>query len=452
MTKISMIRWAILGFESKQRLSYWSYRYSTLPQRSFRYQRQLQRVSNTFDKRGVVLDRSEPVCDGKVGALELSENVSLPTPPERERLLMAEKLLSYLSAITLEGQITPTGSSMSIFPLSPRFSRILLVGHLHGCLPYTIALVAALSAGEIFINEHQAIPALEESTEDFRTNEEVVAEEKRARVRQAYNAVHKNFCYLDDKSDAIKLLQVVGEFAHEPTEAWCESHFVRFKILKEIRQLQFQIADLLRTNIPQHANFKLEEKLDPPSATQVQALKQMIAAGFIDQVAIRADKAPNPPETYRKPRRAIDVPYIPLIPLEGDQKVEDPLDRLVYIHPTSPLAHLSTAECPEYICYAYLQKAGNTGADGEKKVKTRMHALTDLTAGQIASLAKGTPLLTYGKPIKEVKGSESADGKTKEVWVIPYLRAEGGAGGLGWPLPARRVTQRKVPGKGWIVE
>ncbi|KAK4646567.1 putative ATP-dependent RNA helicase DHR1 [Podospora bellae-mahoneyi] len=379
-------------------------------------------------------------------------NFPFPTPPERESLVKAEKLLTYLSAITPEGQITPTGSTMSIFPLSPRFSRILLVGHLHGCLPYTIALVAALSAGEIFINEHQAIPALEESTEDFRTNEEVIAEEKRARVRQAYNAVHKNFCYLDDKSDAIKLLQVVGEFAHEPTEAWCESHFVRFKILKEIRQLQFQIADLLRTNIPQHANFKLEEKLDPPSATQVQALKQMIAAGFIDQVAIRADKAPNPPETSRKPRRAIDVPYIPLIPLEGDQKVEDPLDRLVYIHPTSPLAHLSTAECPEYICYAYLQKAGNTGADGEKKVKTRMHALTDLTAGQIASLAKGTPLLTYGKPIKEVKGSESADGKTKEVWVIPYLRAEGGAGGLGWPLPARRVTQRKVPGKGWIVE
>ncbi|KAK4179523.1 putative ATP-dependent RNA helicase [Triangularia setosa] len=379
-------------------------------------------------------------------------NFPFPTPPDRQSLVKAEKLLTYLSAISPAGQITPVGSTMSIFPLSPRFSRILLVGHLHDCLPYTIALVAALSAGEIFINEHQAIPAVEESTEDFRTNDEVLAEDKRARIRQAYNAVHKNFCYLDDKSDAIKLLQVVGEFAHEPTEAWCDSHFVRFKILKEIRQLQSQIADLLKTNIPAFANLKIPEQLDPPSAKQVQALKQMAAAGFIDQVAIRADKAPNPPETYRKPRRAIDVPYIPLIPLEGDQKVEDPLDRLVYIHPSSPLAHLSTTECPEYICYAYLQKAGNTGADGEKKAKTRMHALTDLTAGQIASLAKGTPLLTYGKPIKEVKGSESADGKTKEVWVIPYLRAEGGAGGLGWPLPARRVTQRKIPGKGWVVE
>ncbi|KAK4467060.1 putative ATP-dependent RNA helicase [Cladorrhinum samala] len=378
-------------------------------------------------------------------------NFPFPTPPDRQSLIKAEKLLAYLSAISTSGQVTQIGSTMSIFPLSPRFSRILLVGHLHDCLPYTIALVAALSAGEIFVNEHQAIPAAAEEEGEFRTNEDVMAEDKRAKIRRAYNAVHKNFCFLDDKSDAIKLLQVVGEFAHEPTEAWCESHFVRYKILKEIRQLQSQIANLLKTNIPAFANFKLPEKLDPPSPKQVQALKQMVAAGFIDQVAIRADKAPNPPELYRKPRRAIDIPYIPLIPLDADQKLEDPLEKLVYIHPSSPLAHLSIDECPEYICYAYLQKTANTGADGQKKPKTRMHALTDLTPGQVASLAKGTPLITYGKPIKEVKGSESADGKTKEVWVIPYLRAEVG-GGLGWPLPARKVKQRKVAGKGWVIE
>jgi ATP-dependent RNA helicase DHX37/DHR1 len=62
-------------------------------------------------------------------------------------------------------------------------------------------------------------------------------------------------------------------------------------------------------------------------------------------------------------------------------------------------------------------------------------------------LAKGTPLISYGKPIKEVK----SDGKTREVWVVPYLRVEGG-GGMGWPLPARKVVQTRVPGKGWVVE
>ncbi|KAL2268576.1 hypothetical protein VTJ83DRAFT_3422 [Remersonia thermophila] len=352
-------------------------------------------------------------------------NFPFPTPPDRQSIVKAEKLLQYLGAISPSGGITPVGVSMSIFPLAPRFSRILLVGHLHDCLPYTIAMIAGLSAGEIFVSENQAIPAAVEQTEEFRTNADVIAEDKRARIRKAYNTVHRNFCSLDDKSDAMKILQVVGEFAHEPTEEWCESHFVRYKVLKEVMQLQQQLANLVRTNMPGFANFKLPEKLPRPSPQQIQALKQMVAAGFVDQVAIRADKAPNPPEMYRKPRRAIDVPYIPLIPLEADNPhTADPADKLVYIHPSSPLAHLSVDECPEYVVYAHLQRAGNVlptaGENGEevvKKPKTRMHALTDLTGSQLANIAKGTPLITYGKPIKEVQGSD--DGKTREVWVVP---------------------------------
>jgi ATP-dependent RNA helicase DHX37/DHR1 len=357
-------------------------------------------------------------------------NFPFPTPPDRQSIVKAEKLLTYLSAISPSGQVTPVGSSMSIFPLAPRFARILLVGHLHDCLPYTIAMIAGLSAGEVFVPENQAIPAAVEQTEDFRTNEDVIAEDKRARIRKAFNAAHKNFCSLDDKSDAMKILQVVGEFAHDPTDEWCESHFVRFKVLKEIMQLQAQLANLVKTNIPGFANFKIPEKLPRPSTHQIQALKQMVAAGFIDQVAIRADKSPTPPPIYRKPRRAIDVPYLPLMPLEGG---DDPADKLVYVHPASPLAHLSADECPEYVVYSHLQRAGNVlpAEEGARKPKTRMHALTDLTGGQLASVAKGTPLVTYGKPVKEVQGSDGADGKTREVWVVPYLRAETGHG-MGW--------------------
>lgn len=386
-------------------------------------------------------------------------NFPFPTPPKQDALVKAEKILSYLTAINPSGQITQCGSSMSFFPLAPRFAKILLIGHLHDCLPYTIAMVAGLSAQEVFLSEAQVIPKPpteeseggeegEEGVARYRTTEDVLAAERRAKLQKAYNKAHHNFCHLDDKSDAIKLLQVVGEFAHEPTEAWCESRFVRYKTLKEIKQLQGQIADIMRTNFPAFASLQLADKLDAPSPAQVQALKQMVAAGFLDQVAIRADKAPSPPEMYRKPRRAIDVPYVPLIPLEEGQSL-DAADQLVYLHPASPMAHLSVAECPQYVVYSHLQRAGNTGAQDEKRPKTRMHALTDLTGGQLAALAKGTPLIGYGKPIKELK--VSADGKTRDVWVIPYLRAEKG-GGLGWPLPARKITQKRVAGKGWVVE
>jgi ATP-dependent RNA helicase DHX37/DHR1 len=176
----------------------------------------------------------------------------------------------------------------------------------------------------------------------------------------------------------------------------------------------------------------------------------MVASGFIDHVAIRADLTPNPPDVRRKPTRAIDVPYFALFLSHARRDDED---KAVYIHPSSPLAHLSPQECPQYIIYSYLQRAVPT-VEG-KIPKARMRALTDITGNQLAALAKGTPLIEYGKPIKEVmpklkSNCEKED--TRECWVIPYLKAEGTVG-IGWPLPARKVTQRKMPGKGgWVVE
>lgn len=377
-------------------------------------------------------------------------NFPFPTPPDRQSLASSEKLLSYLGAISPTGQITPIGSTMSIFPLSPRFSRILLVGHVNDCLPYTIALVAGLSAAEVFIPENQVIPIVANVPKedgDYLTNAERIEEEARNNKRRHFNKVQKTFCSTDERSDAIKLLQVVAEFAHEPTEAWCQSHYVRFKVLKEIQQLRRQITDLVRSNIPAFAGLKYQDKLDPPTAKQVKTLKQVVAAGFLDHVAIRADLSPNPPETYRKPTRAVDVPYLTLFPSNTSRDDED---KAVYIHPSSPLAHLSPQECPEYVVYSYLQRASSSTSG--KIPKTRMNSLTDIPGGQLAALAKGTPLSYYGKPIKEVTPKVKVDSDNRrECWVIPYLRPEG-SGAIGWPLPARKVTQVKVPGRGWVVE
>ncbi|KAI1108018.1 DEAH-box RNA helicase [Nemania sp. NC0429] len=395
-------------------------------------------------------------------------NFPFPTSPDRHSLAKAEKLLQYISAITPDGHATQIGKTMSKLPLPPRFSRILLVGHLHDCLPYTIALVAGLSVAEIFRPESQVIPSQEDEGEEedggrkkFRTNEDLAAENAQAQARRKYNEVHRNFRSLDDASDAIKLLQVVGEFAHSPSEAWCSSRFVRFKALQETQKLRKQITALLQKDIPAFANLTFQERLDRPSAKQVVALKQMVAAGFIDQIAIRGDLAPVPPEMHRKPRRAIDVPYLPLQPLQtsgasaSSAAADDAvIDRAVFIHPSSNLAHHSPQELPEYVVYSGLQRSsasGPIGSVGVKKPKTRMLALADVTGAQLSALAKGTPLLTYGKPIKEVQAAAGAGASTRECWVVPYLRAEG-TGGQGWPLPVRKVTQRKIPGRGWVTE
>lgn len=387
-------------------------------------------------------------------AMNLQKVMSFPfpTPPEREILEKSERLLKYLMALSTAGKITSTGLTMSLFPLPPRLSRILLVGHLHDCLPYIIALVSGLSASGVFLSEREVVPDLKPRDDTtYLANSERIEEDLRIDIKRRFHRAQKGFCFLDDKSDAIKLLQAVGEFAHEPTEAWCQAHFVRYKTLKEIQNLRRQITDLLRTNIDAFAAFRYEEKLKPPSEKQVKMLKQMVAAGFIDQIAIRADISPNSPGFQRKPRRAIDVPYLTLFPSNISNDDEN---CLVYIHPESPLAHLSPQECPEYIVYSYLQRAAQATADSAKAPKIRMHCLTDITGNQLAALTKGTPLLHYGKPLKEVlpKFRANEDEKVRECWVIPYLRPESIGSSIGWPLPARKVTQRRIHGRGWVVE
>lgn len=87
-------------------------------------------------------------------------NFPFPTPPDRDSLRRAEKTLVHLGALEASessskvgGKITELGRSMSLFPLSPRFSKMIVAGQQHGCLPYVIAIVCALSVGDPFIRE-----------------------------------------------------------------------------------------------------------------------------------------------------------------------------------------------------------------------------------------------------------------------------------------------------------
>ena len=86
-------------------------------------------------------------------------NFPFPTPPDRRALKKAEVTLTQLGALlpsqqsNFKGSITDLGRTMALFPLSPRFSRMLIIGNQHGCLPYVVAIVAGLSVGDPFLRE-----------------------------------------------------------------------------------------------------------------------------------------------------------------------------------------------------------------------------------------------------------------------------------------------------------
>ncbi|KAJ2764556.1 putative ATP-dependent RNA helicase DHR1, partial [Coemansia nantahalensis] len=93
------------------------------------------------------------VLQMKAMNLDNVANFPFPTPPRRDALSKAERLLTWLGALDDKGRATDLGRLMSVFPVAPRFAKMLIVGQQHGCLPYVIAIVAALSVGDPFVKE-----------------------------------------------------------------------------------------------------------------------------------------------------------------------------------------------------------------------------------------------------------------------------------------------------------
>ncbi|KAJ5622916.1 ATP-dependent RNA helicase DHR1 [Penicillium lividum] len=388
-------------------------------------------------------------------------NFPFPTPPSRQGLVKAEKLLKNLGALSPDGQVTQIGRRLATYPLSPRFGKMLYIGHQHGCMPYVIALVSALAVGDLFISQNEVDPTAfapkpkpkddsdSDSDDDKRvyTNLDRIEDtEREARVKN-YNRVQRLLSKHDDTSDALKFLSAICAYAYASDgEAFSEQMFLRAKAFKEATQLRRQLTDIVRSNNPGLINA-YEARLPEPSPKQIKALKQIVTAGFIDHVAIRADLAPVPPENPRAPRRAIDVPYLTLFrSREGPN--DDISQRAVFVHPSSIMAKLSPKEMPQYIIYSHLQQS-TASVVSDQTPKIRMFPLVAPSGLQLAALAHDTPLVDYGKPIGKTETLEGIP-QRRACWVIPSL--VGDAGGTGWPLPAKKVVQRKDPKEGWVIE
>ncbi|KAL3448540.1 P-loop containing nucleoside triphosphate hydrolase protein [Aspergillus insuetus] len=378
-------------------------------------------------------------------------NFPFPTPPSRQGLAKAEKLLKNLGALSSDGKISPIGNSLSTYPLSPRFGKMIYVGHQHGCMPYVIALVAALAVGDLFIPENQIdpVPGKEPTDGGVYKNSDRLEDTAREKRHKDYARAHRLFAKHDATSDALKYLSSICAYGYASPldpDSFCDKMFLRAKALKEATQLRRQLTDIVRTNNPGLVE-SYQARLPEPTEKQVKALKQIVTAGFIDNVAIRADLAPIPPEMQRTPKRAIDVPYFTLF-RSRDGPAKDLNERAVFVHPSSVIAKLSPKEMPQYIIYSHLQQAAPSVVAGDVP-KIRMYPLVTPSGLQLSALAQGTPLIEYGKPIGKIEQLEGVP-ERRACYVIPSLVGE--VGSTGWPLPAKKVVQRKDPKEGWVIE
>ncbi|GMG32887.1 unnamed protein product [Ambrosiozyma monospora] len=165
-------------------------------------------------------------------------NFPFPTPPDRLALRKAEKLLQYLGALNKESRITDLGKKMSLFPLSPRFAKMLIIGNQLECLPYVIALVSGLSVGDPFLSEFELGFIQPKKQSKYNSDEEEEEEEpesqqdieRRRKSMSQFNKSRRLFTRLDKHSDAMKLLSVICAIDHVPKtnrESFCKGNFLR---------------------------------------------------------------------------------------------------------------------------------------------------------------------------------------------------------------------------------
>ncbi|CAH1802480.1 unnamed protein product [Owenia fusiformis] len=259
-------------------------------------------------------------------------NFPFPSPPDRLALKAAEKLLLSLGALeppakpqkpTRKSQraemdnpsarISPLGRAMACFPVAPRYGKMLSLGHQHNLLPYVIALVAALSVQELFVEIGEP-PIDETEKQAWKNRVGKMVMLKKTWAGQGQSAL---------LGDLMVLLKAVGacEYAGCSTD-FCFQHGIRHKAMIEIRKLRSQLTNAVNSVLPA-ANVIMDPKMAPPSELQAKLLRQIILTGLSDHIA---RKLQEPSTGTNEEKKKLKMAY---------QSIH--LEEPVYIHPNSVL-------------------------------------------------------------------------------------------------------------------
>ncbi|KAI9183298.1 putative ATP-dependent RNA helicase DHR1 [Blastocladiella emersonii ATCC 22665] len=334
-------------------------------------------------------------------------NFPFPTPPNRGDLAKAEKLLASLGAVDDRGKITPVGVKMSQLPIHPRYAKMLLLGMQQGLIEYAIAMVAALSVGEVFVSQNEMSRATGKKGGDSESEEE--DEEHAADVKATpFDKVMAKFAGVKRTSDALYLLNLVGAFEYAGgTPRFCQAHLLRLKAMVEIRALRKQLTAMVQTINP-GLQVTMNPRMSPPSEDQMTLLRQLILAGFVDHLAI---PHPNPPTVYGNGSKRFY--YQTML---NDQPAC--IERTSVLH-----AHRPTA-----LVFSQLQQGS---------ANVWMRCATEVDLAWVGSIGK--PLCHFGKPLEVPPPTYVAKTDTILAHVVPTI------GPHAWELPTTMLPLTKAP-------
>ena len=276
-------------------------------------------VFQTFEDHALPDIKSRPVEDvvlqlKAMGKAKVAE-FPFPTLPDKEQILAAERHLVQLGALDAETKkITNLGRTMALFPVAPRYGKMLALSHQHNLTEHTISMVAALSMQEVLLE----MPVGNHS--------DAFNKHDLGQIRSKWvGSGHTQLL-----GDPMVLLSAiyVTEYAG-CTRDFCDRNGLRFKAMQEIRKLRRQLANELSS-----MKVILDPKTKAPGQTEAFLLRQILLAGLPDHVALK-------------------------IPIEDLDKTEDKkkfkfayytrlMEQPVFLH---HLSVLKTSKPPEWVVY-----------------------------------------------------------------------------------------------------
>ncbi|XP_015985342.2 probable ATP-dependent RNA helicase DHX37 isoform X2 [Rousettus aegyptiacus] len=336
--------------------------------------------------------------------IEKVVNFPFPTTPSVEALVAAEELLISLGALQapqkaerakqlqrsrLSCPITALGRTMATFPVAPRYAKMLALSRQHGCLPYAITIVAAMTVRELFAELDRPAASDDELTM-LKARRARVAHMKRTWAGQGTSR---------SLGDLMVLLGAVGACEYSGcSPQFCETNGLRLKAMLEIRRLRGQLTTAVNSVCPEAGLF-VDPKMQPPSESQVTYLRQIVTAGLGDHLARRVQSEDLLDDKWRN---AYKTPLL-----------DDP----VFIHPSSVLFK----ELPDFVVYQEIVETS----------KLYMKGVSAVEAQWIPALLPS--YCQFDKPLEEPPPSYCPEkGRVLCHRASVFYR-------VGWPLPAVQV-------------
>ncbi|KAL3664978.1 hypothetical protein V7S43_010153 [Phytophthora oleae] len=336
-----------------------------------------------------------------------------PTPPDRQAVKNALATLVNLGAVSPreDEAITGLGRALVKFPVAARFAKMLLLSKKLDLMEYTIAIVAGLSGHSPFIH---ALDRKEKEKNEEEEEKKSEVEEMEKEWREA-EEMRKHAQWIDQESDVLSLLRAAGAYAYTGGSGqFCKDNHLHEKTMQNMLKLRQQLTRIVNKLYSEEEEFEaivLKPKMPPPEVETQVILRQIVAAGFLDQVAKRVPAGTITEGTKIERNCA----YI-----AATGNVKEP----VYIHPHSSVFTPNPSKLPQFVVYQHVMRT----------TRAYMKMVTAIEPEWLAGIGKNTPLCKYASPLAEP--APFYDAELDEVQC--YAKAQYGV--HQWALPAMRIV------------